>query len=165
MEEKLITVDLPHDAGKTFRIRVFPALKAEKWAMRALVALFGSNAELPPDLAKTATTSSMAALASVGMRGLSGLNWETLEPLYDELLGQVAFVPDVSKPQAVVPLHADNVDAHIKNGATIALLRAEVFALCVNFSAGGAQLGSLQDFLRDRLDSSNTQTVPESSAP
>lgn len=158
MEEKIITAALPHDEGKTFRIRVFPALQAEEWAWRALLAIFGSQAALPKDVAEAAQTSSMAALAGIGLQGLSGVSWEVVKPLLGELLRQAAIIPSPDNPQAVVPLHEGNVNAHIKNGATIAWLRMEVFALCVNFSTGGEALDFHNVFGPARKDSPSMQT-------
>ena len=164
METKIITIDTGRDAGKTFRIREFPALRGEKWAARALVALLGTNAEIPDNLAEAAKMSNMAAIAQAGFKCLSGLNWETLEPLYDELLGQVDIVPDPAKPTAVIPLSSGNVDAHVKNPATLFRLRAEVFGLCVNFFVDGVVSESLASKLFNQPDLSTTPTVPASSA-
>ena len=133
-----ITIEEGRDAGKTFRVTEMAVSKLEKWSCRALIALFGVN--IPDDLAKLAKTSNSMALASAVMRGLSGLDWKLAEPLYDELIEQVAIVPNMSHPHNVIKLCSQNLDNHIEELSTIMRLRAEVIALSLNFGEGGEGL-------------------------
>ena len=96
LNEKIIAIDKGRDAGKTFKVKEMPVTKLEKWAARALLAVFGS--EMPADIRTLSASSNTAALLSAGLRGLSGLRWEQAEPLYDELLGQIYRVPNPHKP-------------------------------------------------------------------
>ena len=164
LETRLITIDGGRDGGKTFRVREMSALQLEKWAARALIAIFGSQADIPPELAEAAQSSNTVALAQAGMRCLSGLDWEKVEPLYDELLRQVDRVPDIDRPEAVVRLHNGNADAHVASAGTLLRLRAEVVALCLGFSTDGVSWGSLPATLLGRPDSGTTQISPKSSA-
>ena len=130
-----ITIEAGRDEGKTFRISEMPVSKLEKWSARALIALFG--AEVPSDVAGLAKTSNAMALAGVVMRGLSGIDWQKAEPLYDELLEQIAIIPDPNRPAVCVKLHPKNLDAHVEDLPTILRLRLEVVALSLNFGEGG----------------------------
>lgn len=163
LETKLVTIEQGRDAGKTFRIREMSALQLEKWAARALIAIFGSQADIPPELAEAAQTSNAAAMAQAGMKCLTGLTWDKVESLYDELLRQVDRVPDMDKPEAVVKLHNGNVEAHVESAGTLLRLRAEVVALCLGFSIDGVNWGSLPATLFSRPASSGTPTSPMSS--
>ena len=60
------------DKGKIFVITEMPALQAERWAMRALLALMRSNPELP----EGTELSGMAGLASAGLKALASIRWE-----------------------------------------------------------------------------------------
>lgn len=70
------------DKGKCFVITEMPALQAERWAMRALLALMRSDPELP----EGTELSGMAGLASAGLKALASIRWEDAEPLMDEML-------------------------------------------------------------------------------
>lgn len=135
-----ITIEDGRDAGKLFRVTEMPVSRLEKWACRALIALFG--AELPPDVASLAQTSNAMALASGVMRGISGLDWKVAEPLYDELLAQIAIIPRRERPLDTIQICPQNLDAHIEDLSTIFRLRLEVVALSLNFGEGGEGLTS-----------------------
>ena len=77
------------DAGKRYLIEEMPATRAERWAMRALLALMGGNV----DLGDVKPGHGMAGLMSVGMDKLACLDWATVQPLYDELLECVYALP------------------------------------------------------------------------
>ena len=70
LNEKLIAIDKGRDAGKTFKVKEMPVTKLEKWAARALLAVFGS--EMPADIRTLSASSNTTALLSAGLRGLSG---------------------------------------------------------------------------------------------
>lgn len=159
LQSKLITMDKGRDAGKTYQVREMPVSRLEKWAMRALLAIFGADtpAELPSDVSRLAAGSNAAALVSAGLRGLSSLRWELVEPLYDELLGQIDVVPDVDKPAVVLRLHKGNLDNHVEDVATIVRLRGEVLGLSLNFlSDGGDWTSRLSAMARQVCASTST---------
>lgn len=144
-KELTITIDTGRDAGKVFRVTEMPVSRLEKWCARALLALFGAEGDIPPDIARLAETSAGAAVAAAAslLRGLRGLAWEKAEPLYDELLDFIARVPRPERPDAVVQLRQENLDAHIEDVATSFRLRLEVVALSLGFSADGGAWASL----------------------
>lgn len=124
------------DDGKVFFIREMPALQAEKWAMRAFLALAKAGVDIPENIA----TAGFAGVAMVGLASLGGVDFAEAEPLLDELLTCVQYVPDPSKP---VIMRADFVQAgDIEEVPTFLLLRREVFELHSNFSALAARWAS-----------------------
>ena len=100
LEHRIITIETGRDAGKVYRVTEMPASKLEKWAARALLALFAGD--VPADVVQMARGSNAAALVGNVMSGLGSLRWEDVEPLYDELLTCVARVPDPGRPEVVV---------------------------------------------------------------
>ena len=131
-------------------------------AARALLAVFGS--EMPADIRALSASSNTAALLSAGLRGLSGLKWELAEPLYDELLGQIYRVPNPGKPDDVIRLTPQNLDAHVEDVGTIYRLRWEAIAVCLDFLQGGEGLTSRLSQILNPLGFGTTQTSPDASA-
>lgn len=144
-KDMTITIEEGRDAGKTFRVTEMPVSRLEKWCARALLAIFGAEGDIPAHIAGLAQTSSGAAVAAASsmLRGLKGLSWEKAEPLYDELLDFIVRVPRPERPEAVVQLRQDNLDAHIEDVATSFRLRLEVVALSLGFSESGGAWASL----------------------
>ena len=146
LEHRIITIETGRDAGKVYKVTEMPASKLEKWAARALLALFAGD--VPADVVQMARGSNAAALVGNVMSGLGSLRWEDVEPLYDELLTCVARVPDPGRPEVVVPLVPANIDAHVQDVTTLWRLRAEALELCFGFFGIG---GGLSSRLRDAL--------------
>jgi hypothetical protein len=117
--------DEGRDHGKVFVLTELPAIRAESWAMRALLALMSSGVEVPEGFDRMG----MAGMAEVGIRALSGLKWEVAEPLLAEMWSCVQIMPDPSKPQIVRNL----IDEDIEEISTRVKLRAEVWKLHTGF--------------------------------
>src|SRR5512147_2710546 len=103
---KTVTVNAQNrDNGKSFLLTEMPALKAEKWAARAFLALAKSGIELPD----SATSNGMAGFASVGFEAIGRLDWADAEPLLDEMMTCVQISPS---PGVVRPLveGADDIE-------------------------------------------------------
>ncbi len=81
------------DKGKMFLLTEMPAAKAEAWATRVLLALMGSNVNLPDGFENLG----MAALAEMGLRAISGLKWDIAEPLLAEMFVGLKIHPDPKK--------------------------------------------------------------------
>lgn len=124
--EKSITInDDGRDKGKTFLIKEMSALKAERWATKALVALVNSGVLIPDDK----VNQGMAAIAEIGLPSLTRLNAETVQDLMDEMFGCIQIVePNITR----IPTEDD-----IEEVKTRILLRAEVFSLHTGFSLAG----------------------------
>lgn len=114
------------DHGKRFHLTEMSALKAEKWAARALLALARADFDVGTDI----RGSGLAGMALVGLRALSGVQWVDAEPLLDELLRCVLIMPDNNNPDVMRSLVEDDIE----EVATLVQLRKEVFELHVNFS-------------------------------
>ena len=113
------------DRGKVFLLRRMSAMKAEKWATRALLALARSGVDVPDDVASRG----LAGIASYGVHALSGVQFAEAEPLLDEMMQCVEVVPDRNRPAFSRPLVEEDID----EVGTILLLRREILALHLGF--------------------------------
>lgn len=123
------------DKGKAFLLTEMPASQAEKWAARALLALVGAGVEVPDNIREMG----MAAMAGVGLRALTSIEWHDAEPLLDEMMGCVRYMPNPNEPSVTSVLVEDDIE----EVATRVLLRSEVFGLHVGFSPA-AELSKLR---------------------
>lgn len=133
MARKVATIVIDsegRDCGKVFQLREMPAMQAERWAMRALLALAKSGVEIPENIANAG----LAGVAALGLKAFGGLDFADAEPLLIEMMSCVQIIPDPAKPQVVRFL----VDDDIEEVATLLKLRAEVFSLHTGFSIPGA---------------------------
>jgi hypothetical protein len=140
------------DAGKVYVITEMSATQAEKWALRALLALGHAGFVIPPDLA----AAGMAAMAVVGINSLLQVSWIEAEPLLDEMLGCVKIKP--SEQAEVRPL----VETDIQEVSTRVRLRKAVWDLHVDFSSAAALLTSLS---ATATTFPGASTIPTSPAP
>lgn len=125
------------DHGKRFKITEMPAIRAEKWAMRVLLALASTGAQLPDDY----KAAGMAALAAAGFQALQSLNWTETEPLLDEMLECVRILPDPKNIEVERPLvlnRGDGSGDDIEEVTTLLELRRKIFELHTGFFSKGA---------------------------
>ena len=73
------------DSGKTFVMTEMSAERAERWALRALLALSNAGMDIP----EQASNASMAGIASVGVGMLARLDFDVAEPLLAEMMSCV----------------------------------------------------------------------------
>lgn len=140
-ETRTITIDREgRDKGKTFFLTEMPASRLEKWSARVIVAVF--SGEIPAAVLEASRVSNAGALVTALNHVLSGLDWKTVEPLYDELLDCISFVPRPDKPEAKIQLRPDNVDNFIEEVSTLYRLRLEVLELNFAFFAPAGGLFS-----------------------
>jgi hypothetical protein len=124
------------DKGKRFLITEMPALKAERWAIRALMALAHSGVEIPDD----AKGAGMAALAHAGLKALHSLSFEEVKPLLDEMWSCVQAMPNPQYPEIVRPLVMNEAEGDdLEELSTIWTLRERVFRLHTDFFLKGNQ--------------------------
>ena len=109
------------------------AVRTEKWATKALLALTRNGLEIPDHI----VAAGIAGIATIPLPILiKGLRYEDAEPLLEEMLGCVQFRPDpVARPQYARPLN--QVD--IEEVSTLFRLRIEVLTLHTGFSLGVPQ--------------------------
>lgn len=140
-------VDVPNDdeayqrdAGKRFVIKEMPALQADKWATRVLLALSRAGADIG-----MIQGYGVAGLQMAGIQSLPNLNFEDAEPLMDEMIPYMRFLP----PAAPTPDwdHALPIILNTKDGdgdtvqeiMTWMLLRAKFVELHTRFFGKGAR--------------------------
>lgn len=118
------------DNGKCFRLTEVPATQAEKWGMRAFLALARSGVEVPDNLA----AAGLPGLAAVGFRAFTMMSFADAEPLLDEMFGCITRVVDPAKPIYARVLAEDDIE----EVATRVFLRGEVIELHTGFSPAAA---------------------------
>lgn len=119
------------DEGKTFVLTELPADQAEKWAIRALLALAQSGATVSTE----AMQAGMAGLAAMGVQALAGVRWDTLEPLLDEMLPCIKYVHATGATKT--PIAQDIMpgeNSQIEEVATRMTLRFALWELHLGFS-------------------------------
>lgn len=126
-----------------------PAAQAEAWAMRAILALMAGKADLPEGIEHEG----MAGIARIGIKALSGLHWEVLEPLMQEMFTCIQIIPDPARPNIVRPL----IDQDVEEIMTRVKLRGEVWALHTGFSVTAALSKSPQAAVK-KENMRNTKT-------
>lgn len=152
MARKTITVEISkegRDLGKRFLITEMPATKAEKWAARALNALLASGIQIS-DQAASAGMRGLAAAVSQGLSGFTGLPWNLVEPLLDEMMDCVQVLPNPSNPGIMRPL----IEQDIEEVVTRLTLRNAWLELHIGFSFAAESLTSAS--VAGSADRSNT---------
>lgn len=152
---KDITIALENrDNGKVFRLTEMPAVQAEKWAARALLAMSRSGVEIPEE----AMAAGAATLLAAGLRAFTSMAFEDAEQLLDEMFLCIVRVPDPSRPDVVRPLIEDDID----EVATRLFLRGEVIEIHTGFSVT-ATLSTLGAAAKAQASSSSSPTSPKPS--
>lgn len=167
MGRKIDYVTVPfegRDHGKTYRIQEMSAYDAEWWAARAVVALKGTSAQIPENMAPLG----MIAVAIRGMNSFlaADVDMDKVKPLFDEMMTCITIVPDMRAMSPVdgKPLgRAMFSDNDIEEVATRIWLRSEVLRVHTNFSVVDAVLSWVAQ-TKALTDSWTTQMSPPLSA-
>jgi hypothetical protein len=125
---KTLTYTVPfegRDKGKVFHLTEMPADAAEKWAIRALLAIGHAGIDLPPDF----ETGGMAVIGRVGLEALMRVDFRDAEPLLDEMMLCVSCQPNPTDPKIVRGLVPDDIE----EVSTRLALRREVVRLHTGF--------------------------------
>jgi len=117
------------DDFKRYLITEMPATKGEKWGARALNALLASGIEMPDSVASGGLRG-LAIAGAQGLSGFSGIPWDLLEPLLDEMMSCVQVMPDPNKATVVRPL----IESDVEEIKTRLLLRNAWLELHIGFS-------------------------------
>lgn len=141
------------DQGKMFYLTEMSAWQAERWALKAFIALAKSGIDIPDDISSTG----LAGIAQLGLKIFSGVSFDDAEPLLEEMLQCIKIIPDPDKPNFM----RSDIESDIEEVSTLIKLRAEVFNLHVGFSKPDATSistatasGKNPQFMR------NTKTFP-----
>jgi hypothetical protein len=154
------------DNGKMFRITEMSAYDAEKWAMRANMALLPKlSQDISPEVIEEIQAApGMMTLQRIGML-LGGLNFQETESLLDELLAKcVQYVPDPNRHEIVRPIGLAGAN-DIEEPATYACLRREAMNLHSNFTLIGSLLELISAMTTWGPTLSTLPTSPEESEP
>ena len=150
-----VTIALENrDTGKTFRITEMPAVQAEKWAARALLAMSRSGVEIPEE----AMAAGAATLLAAGLRAFTSMAFDDAEQLLDEMFACIEYVPDPTRPTITRALIDDDID----EVATRLLLRGEVIEVHTGFSVT-ASLSTLGAAAKAKAATPDTSTSLKSS--
>jgi len=125
-KEATFTAEDGRDKGKIFKLTEMPAMKAEKWALRALSAAARHGVDIGH-----IESGGMASLALVGIQAIVAVPFEEAEPLLDELFECVQIVRDPRHPNTSFKI----LDEDIEEVITRLKIRREVVKLHVDFSA------------------------------
>ncbi len=113
------------DKGRRYVITEMPALQAEWWGMRALMAL----AKAGVDIGSVAGMG-MAGVAAAGFQSLARIDPHESKPLFDEMLACAKIAPDPARPSFTRPLNGED---DVEEVPTLLELRAEIFKLHTSF--------------------------------
>ena len=122
--------DKGRDLGKTFLLTEMPSAQAEKWAMRAVLAMIKEGIELPEGF----ESAGMAGLATLGISFVGKLPFDTAELLMDEMFQCIQIMPNPNDRNVVRQLIADDIE----EVATRVKLRLSIWKLHVDFSKAAA---------------------------
>lgn len=163
-KHKVITIDAEcRDHGKNFLIVEKSAFDTEKWAARALLALSRSGVEVPDDAIEAGALGVLIA----GIGGMQRMRYEDAEPLLEEMLTCISFVPDPNKIDPVTgrpitrPLVRSDEGGDVEEVSTLLRLRGEALDLHLGFSVT-AVLSKVAAAVQT-LRSPDTPTSPPSS--
>jgi hypothetical protein len=124
---QLFTItDDGRDKGKVFFLEEMSASRAEKWALRAFLALARAGVDIP----ENAMANGIAGIAVIGLKAFGNMNAADAEHLLDEMLACIQYVPDPQRAEIKRPI----VESDIDEVATRFRLRMEVFTLHTGFS-------------------------------
>jgi hypothetical protein len=133
MSRRVETIVVPQwgtrDDGKHFVITEMAASRAEKWAYRFILAIKGTTAQIPEELASLG----MVAIAIRGINAVlaADIEWEKVEPLLEEMTSCITFVRDPKHPDVTSPIVSPD---DIEEVRTLGWLRSEVLRVHTGFS-------------------------------
>lgn len=164
-KSKIVRIEAEgRDKGKHFLLTEMSAMQAEKWAMRALLALGRSGIEVSDE----AIQAGAAGVMSAGLAAFARLPFAEAEPLLEEMLSCIGFVGDPARTDALtrqpiaraLALGDETNDGDIEEVTTLLKLRAEVAELHLGFSVSGALSSLAAAWLDSHRSPSPTSRKP-----
>lgn len=153
-KSKVVTVEAEgRDKGRSFLVTEMGAVAAEKWATRALLALAKSGVEVPDE----AVQAGAVAILSAGVSAFRNMAFEDAEPLLDDMMRCVQFVPDLSRtdPLSTLPVSRPMMEDDVEEVGTLFRLRSEVIEIHLGFSVA-ASLSTLAETKRANISRTPT---------
>lgn len=117
--------DENRDKGKTFVVTEMPAAQAERWAIRAFLAMGKHGIDMPSGM----MDAGMAGMAKNGLELICQLPFDEADVLLAEMFDCLQMSPDPRNPQVLRPLTEDDIE----EVGTRLKLRIEIFKLHVDF--------------------------------
>lgn len=136
-KEKLITI-IDDGNELMFKIKQMSAIKQERWINKVLILLSGGNllSGIFASMNKLSVNNVASKFKNLNLETLAdmlgNLDYDKVEPLYNELLECCSYIPDHNNTDFATPLNAKNADSVIGEVKTLYKLRME--ALKINFS-------------------------------
>jgi len=130
------------DKGKAFVVTELPASQAERWALRAVMALGAANAELPDGMelaglaglargiGVTDGASLLEAFARTALTLFTRIPFAQAEELLSVMWACVQIIPDPGNPSVIRSLIEDDIE----EVATRLRLRSEIIKMHLGFS-------------------------------
>jgi hypothetical protein len=132
----IVIEDAGRDHNKMFVLNEMSASQAEKWALRAFLALARSGVDIPDDISERG----FAGIAILGLKALGQMNYYDAEPLLDEMFSMIQVVPDPKNPKIKRGYDCVGglVEDDIEEPLTRIKLRKEMIALHTDFFTSAA---------------------------
>lgn len=136
-KEKIITIK-DRDKELTFKIIEMPAMKAEKWKIRAIMLLLSSDIDMPQGASiEEGISEFMAGGAEKLFKALSKVDVDKAINLFDEMLYSCVQLTingvNTNMTEAVI-------DANVEDSSTLTKLRFECLKLHFDFLGVGGNL-------------------------
>ena len=166
-KHKVVTIEAEgRDKGKSFLILEKSAFDAERWAIRALLALSKAGVEVPEDVLRAGAFGVFAT----GLDAFRMMDFKDAEPLLEEMMECVHFVPNPSDndPMTGRPMTRSLMqptsanDGDIEEISTLFTLRSEALELHLGFSP--AVMLSNMATMAARISSLRSSSTPPQAA-
>lgn len=126
----------------TFKIKQMSAIKQERWINKVLILAAGANV-----LSSVFSSFNINKISNSFkdmnlnkfMEMFGKLDYEKVEPLYEELLECCSHIPDKNNVNFATPLNSNNADSIISDFKTLYKLRFEALKLNFSFFKSGAK--------------------------
>lgn len=126
----------------TFKIKQMSAIKQERWINKVLILAAGANVLSSVfsgfNINKISNSFKDMTLNKF-MEMFGKLDYEKVEPLYEELLECCSHIPDKNNVNFATPLNSNNADSIISDFKTLYKLRFEALKLNFSFFKNGAK--------------------------
>lgn len=126
----------------TFKIKQMSAIKQERWINKVFILAAGANvlSSVFSDFNINKISNSFKDMnLNKFMEMFGKLDYEKVEPLYEELLECCSHIPDKNNLNFATPLNSNNADSIISDFKTLYKLRFEALKLNFSFFKNGAK--------------------------
>lgn len=130
----------------TFKVKQMPATKSERWVNRVVALLANSATGQVSDFEFSSLKAKFSGPDKLQeiFKVIGQLDYDKVEPLYDELLNCCEHVPDPANTSFSVPCTAANIDAVIGEFKNLYRLRWEALKVNFDFFQSGQSAPSQQ---------------------